>query len=252
MDPYLEGELWPDVHHSLATKIRNMLAPRLRPKYVARIELYTVKDEYPEEEVGIMYPDVEVFRTRQAPETAPKRASREATPANLTLTEPMPVTVRIPSIEIRTVSGLELVTAIEILSPVNKGKSGFEAYQRKRKALKEAEVHLLEIDLLRRGKRIFQHPGLPESDYLICLTRAGQAQTDVWTIDVRDRLPILPIPLLEPDPDLTVSLGKALREIYDEAFYNSTIDYSLPPPPPVLAEEKAEWARQLLSENRED
>ena len=56
MDPYLEGYLWPDVHHRLATQISDQLTPRLRPRYVARIELRVVADEGPEAEIGIMYP----------------------------------------------------------------------------------------------------------------------------------------------------------------------------------------------------
>ena len=45
MDPFLEGYLWPDVHHSLATQIRDQLSPLIRPHYVARIEVQVVRDE---------------------------------------------------------------------------------------------------------------------------------------------------------------------------------------------------------------
>ncbi|MEO0458834.1 MAG: DUF4058 family protein, partial [Cyanobacteria bacterium P01_A01_bin.114] len=48
MDPYLEGYLWPDVHNALAAKIRQQLAPQLQPRYVARLEIYVVEDELPE------------------------------------------------------------------------------------------------------------------------------------------------------------------------------------------------------------
>ncbi|MFP4437023.1 MAG: DUF4058 family protein [Chloroflexaceae bacterium] len=33
MDLYLEGYLWPDVHHRLATALSRQLPPRLRPRY---------------------------------------------------------------------------------------------------------------------------------------------------------------------------------------------------------------------------
>jgi len=33
MDPYLEGYLWVDVHNALASKIRQQLVPKLRPRY---------------------------------------------------------------------------------------------------------------------------------------------------------------------------------------------------------------------------
>ena len=56
MDPYLEGYLWPDVHHRLATQISDQLMPLVWPRYVARIEIQVVSDDAPEAEIGIMYP----------------------------------------------------------------------------------------------------------------------------------------------------------------------------------------------------
>jgi hypothetical protein len=42
MDPYLErSDLWPDVHNSLITALRDYLAPRLRPRYYVSIEQRT-------------------------------------------------------------------------------------------------------------------------------------------------------------------------------------------------------------------
>lgn len=49
MDPYLERpDLWPDVHNSLITALRNDLAPKLRPDYYLAIEerLYTEAAEF--------------------------------------------------------------------------------------------------------------------------------------------------------------------------------------------------------------
>src|SRR5437899_7043524 len=71
MDPYLEGYLWPDVHHRLATQISDQLMPLLRPRYVARIEIQVVPDETPEADIGIMYPDVEIVRARQSDSASP-------------------------------------------------------------------------------------------------------------------------------------------------------------------------------------
>ena len=47
MDPYLEGYLWPDVYHRLATEISRQLTPLLKPRYVARLEIYVFKDSAP-------------------------------------------------------------------------------------------------------------------------------------------------------------------------------------------------------------
>ena len=57
MDPFLEGYLWPDVHHDLASAIRQLIAPLIAPKYVARMNIYTVEDTSPEEDINIIYPD---------------------------------------------------------------------------------------------------------------------------------------------------------------------------------------------------
>src|SRR3989304_5343722 len=77
MGPYLEGYLWPDLHHRLATRISVDLAPLLAPRYVARIVVRTVVEELESgESVGVMIPDVEVFAGR--PPAAPPRAEGEA------------------------------------------------------------------------------------------------------------------------------------------------------------------------------
>jgi hypothetical protein len=76
MDPYLEGYLWADVHNALASKIRQQLVPKLRPRYIARLEIYLVEDTAPEGEIGVLYPDVEVLRGVQL-------ADRQSTEASL-------------------------------------------------------------------------------------------------------------------------------------------------------------------------
>lgn len=252
MDPYLEGYLWPDVHNALANKIRQLLAPRLRPRYAVRLEIYVVEDSTPETEIGIMYPDVEIMLSggqralAQNTSSAATAASLAGTPAALTIPVFEPVAVRVPTVEIRDVASNQLVTCIEILSPVNKRDSGLASYRQKRQRLYHAGVHMLEIDLLRRGARALAHPRVPDSAYLIALTRAHSGATQLWPLELHDALPAVPVPLGEPDPDSLIELGTALAAIYDEAGYDLSIDYTQPPPPPALNEPDAAWLRQLL------
>lgn len=242
MDPYLEGYLWPDVHHSLATQIRDQLNPLVRPRYVARIEVQVVTDATPQGEIGIMYPDVELFRAQPRAEPPPFASAggvlvAEATAA--TVSVPLPaIEVRIPSVEIRDTAQNQLVTSIEILSPVNKREPGLSKYREKCRRLKEAGVHVLEIDLLRRGQRSLVSARIPESAYRMTLTRANLQRADVWAIQVRDPLPILPVPLRSPDPDVLLDLGLALRTIYDRAAYDLSINYDQASPPPPLSPEE--------------
>jgi len=242
MDPYLEGHLWPDVHNSLAYLISVQLTPRLGLPYVVHMNNYTVEDTSPEEDIGIMYPDVEVFHRIKEPAAA---YGRPITPETLVLPAIKPVEVHIPVVEIRDRKNNKLVTAIEILSPVNKRKPGLEPYREKRLRLHYAGVHLIEIDLLRRGERPLEHPYLPKSHYLVSLIRAGTGKTQVWAMDVKEPLPVIPVPLKQPDEDTFLDLDKALKDLYEQRSFEKSIDYGESPPPPAFSEEDLEWMNTL-------
>ena len=260
MDPYLEDYLWSDVHHRLAAQFSRQLAPLLRPRYVARLSVYFVGDRVPAHELGIMYPDVEVvWPQRQPPlEAVPAGVGLApavaVTPAPLTLPLAVPLQVRLVSVEVRdpstgpgqVVAGNQLVTSIEIISPTNKREPGLTAYRQKRDDLMMSAVHLLEIDLIRRGTRSPRAERLPDSPYLAMLTRARHVRAEVWPIGLRERLPVLPVPLRHPDPDVPLDVQTALNTIYDEADYALTLDYHQPPPEPLLAEDDAAWMATLL------
>ncbi len=253
MDPYLEGYLWPDVHHSLATQIRDQLMPYLRPRYVARIEVQVVTDETPEGEIGIMYPDIEIVhaQSRQAAPVFPPALGSvlvaeepPLTPASLLLRN---VEVRVATVEIRDTAQNQLITSIEILSPVNKREPGLAKYREKRRRLQAAGVHLLEIDLLRRGQRALLHSNIPASHYFITLTRASADITEIWALNFQDPLPVVPTPLRAPDADVALDLPRALRTIYERAAYDLSINYNEPPPPPALSPQEEAWVGQQIA-----
>lgn len=248
MDPFLEDDLWPDVHQRLASVICELLAPQISPAYVARLNIYTVTDTAPEEDAGIMYPDVEVLRRKvEEPAVAYGPAGPPPlTPASLTIPATGPIEVRVPVVEIRDRKNNKLITAIEILSPVNKRRPGLQPYREKRKRLHEAGAHLLEIDLIRRGQRPFVHPYLPSSHYMATLMRAGVGRTEVWAFGIKDPLPVLPVPLKAPDEDAVLDLGRALTLIYDRGLYQLSIDYSQPPAPPAFGEEEIAWMKEIV------
>jgi hypothetical protein len=171
----------------------------------------------PEAEIGIMYPDVETVRSF--------RQSEVSTPPTITpFSVSMPlleVEVPMASVEIRDMAQNQLVTCIEILSPINKREPGLSKYREKRRRLHEAGVHLLEIDLLRRGQRPFAHPRIPSTPYLISLTRTGSKFADIWAINLQDPLPVVSIPLRPPDSDVGLDLALAFTTIYERAAYGS-------------------------------
>ncbi len=174
MDPYLEGYLWADVHQALAGQIRKQLAPQVEPTYAVRLAVYMENDLVPASELGVVYPAVEVVRPPQpAPRTLREGLIQTAAiaPAPVFMPLAMPLPVRLVNVEIRDVARNRLVTAIEILSPANKRGPGLDNYRVKRDRLRQAGVHVLEIDLLRRGVRLWPAEYLPDSPYLAVLLR---------------------------------------------------------------------------------
>ncbi len=248
MDPYLEGYLWPDVHNRLAGIIAEMIAPKIAPKYVARLETRMVRDTLPGEDIGIMYPDVEVVLSSKVEEPQISYSSYTQT-SSVTVSIPRikPVDTKIPVVEIKDRASNRLVTAIEILSPINKRAPGLEPYLEKRKELFNVGVHLLEIDLIRRGKRPVHHQKIQDRHYTVNLTRAKNAWTDVWAFNVKDTEPIVLVPLAGDDPDVALDLGEALKIIYKRSMYHLSIDYKEEAPKPPFNEQELTWMQDLFA-----
>ena len=63
-----------------------------------------------------------------------------------------------------------------------------------------------------------------------------------------ETLPLVPIPLLEPDPDVCLDLGAVVASAYERGAFDRDIDYRQPPPPPPLTAEEAAWVEARLGE----
>lgn len=249
MDPYLEGYLWPDFHHELASEIRLRLNEKIAPQYVARIVVRTVMEELEtDESVGLIIPDVQVYGSHPShAASSTSSATAMITPASATVAQPLFYEAELPSIEIRDVAGGILITSIEILSPTNKRGVGYDEYEQKRVQVLQAQAHLVEIDLLRRGRRHVSTATMPRASYYVFLTRTqNRRQVDVWAISLRGSLPTIPIPLRAPDADVPLNLQTAFTEAYERARYDLSIDYAKPAEPP-LNDEDAAWAQELLT-----
>lgn len=241
MDPYLEGSLWTTVHAQLAVEIARLLAPRLRPKYIALPQERMVFDDA--QGIAIersnIYPDVGVVSSDPS---APSPQGGEPSSAPLHLATVVPEAVPHVSVEIRDVDSRTLVTAIEILSPTNKRGSGRDEYLERRRRILSSTAHLVEIDLLRGGHRVPMRQPLPQAPYFVLVTRVSRRPiADVWPVKISESLPAVPIPLLAPDPDVTLDLQQAITNVYDGVGYDLILDYARPSEPP-LSPEDASWA----------
>jgi hypothetical protein len=80
--------------------------------------------------------------------------------------------------------------------------------------------------------------------------RNHRPRIGVWPIQLREALPILPVPLVNPDPDVPLDLGTLVTAVYDRGRYGTQLDYAQPPPPPPFSEEEQAWIDELLREKR--
>ena len=249
MDPYLERpELWPDFHSNLASEIQAQLNRQITPRYFARLSVSLTYEVVEIGETHFIRSDVSIH---QLPASGETRAPVLIPPAPVRSRIPMEVPLRLYSVEIRKTDTGQLVTVIEILSPVNKraGHDAYLDYRRKRRDLLRSPVHLIEIDLLRGGERPPLEDPVPPAPYYVVLSRADRRPTvEVWPIQLWDPLPVLPVPLLEPDPDASLDLGAAMVAVYERGVYSVQIDYRQPPPPPPLSEEEKVWLETWLRE----
>jgi hypothetical protein len=209
MDPYLE-QYWRDVHASLIIYARDQLQPRLPGDLRARVE----------ERVVIYLPDE---------------------PATQTFIEIIDLG-----------SGKRVVTVIEVLSLSNKlPGEGQDLYLRKRDELKQGSVSLVEIDLLRAGKRVLAIPAhrIPDSHrtpYQVCIRRGWQSMAvELYRVALRERLPVIPVPLRETDQDVPLDLQALIDQCYRNGGYDDDLDYRRPLDPPLSPDDES-WADSLL------
>src|SRR5207253_7651908 len=110
--------------------------------------------EMPEESeisIGPIYPDVAMLKSSPA-EGGRGAAGTIAPPLRMATLMRTPVPHI--TVEIRDVANRQLVTVIEVLFPTNKRGEGYDEYVDKRDRILRSSVHLIEIDLLRKGLRV--------------------------------------------------------------------------------------------------
>jgi hypothetical protein len=141
---------------------------------------------------------------------------------------------------------------LEILSPINKmsGTPGRRIYLKQQRRRLDADVHLIEIDLLRDGAHTVACPMRPQReegwDYLVSLHRAGaQNKYELWPTALKDRLPRIAVPLTDGAADVVIDLQAILNRCYESGRYEMRIDYGEECPAP-LSQQNAKWIDELL------
>lgn len=229
MDPYIEAQRWRGFHAHMIVAIQEALMPLLLPKYAADIE----ERVYIEEEVdgapvrNVLYPDVAVETTGAETPLLSGGAATAVQPTRLTV--PILAEQRERFVQIYTLSGRQLVTVIQLLSPSNKRSHslGRSEYLEKRQRLFKAGVNMVEIDLLLQGERLPTNEPLPPADYYAFVARSKQLPVvEVYHWNLGQPLPAIPVPLLEGDPDVVLNLQAVYEQVYTRARYDVQLDFS--------------------------
>jgi hypothetical protein len=257
MDPYIEAcGLWEDFHKKLIGDLERTLAALVPDRYSVRLgeRSYVVLANADGKETSPFHPDVGVTsRAEREPATSQDTATAVAEPT----TDAQGVSMRAYIEEEYRESFIEvyeadpeqrLVTCLEVLSPSNKrrGTPGWELYLRKRQALLLHTANFIEIDLLRGGQRMPMHDPWPKSPYVLLVARRERTPyCRVWSGHYHKPLPVLPVPLTRPDPDVSLPLQPLIEAVYTRSHYERDIDYTRPLTPPLSPDESA-WLEQQL------
>ena len=273
MDPFLEDpHIFPALHHGLAASLNRILNAQLPGPYYAQVELRSevgIIDE--DEDDGPTHPVVPDVLILREPYRAGRGGVALAEPPVIagarTEVSPWVELERLPGeeprhafVEIRdSKRGHKLITVIEILSPSNKSRgSDRMKYQAKQREVLESDASLIEIDLLRTGRRVLPNAHLEEGlrilccPYVVLVSRAWDRDNlslgyIVFPIGQRDPLPCIPVPLKQGEPELPLDLQYVLNDVYDGGPYRrGAVDYAGPIRPPLSGED-AEWAAGLLA-----
>jgi hypothetical protein len=243
MTPFLEqSDTWEDFHTNFITRAQEMLSGQVGPNYFVKVEVRLYLHELSAEQRRY-FGRADVGVTGQ-PATGPStKTVSVAAPMELVMAN---VEVeRHSSLEIRDRRNRRVVTVIELLSPTNTTPGpDRDDYLRKRNILLIERIHFVEIDLRRGGARPGP-PTLPPCDYYALVSRyEDRPKLGVWPLSLHDRLPIIPIPLSAPDPDVLMDLQAVLDRAYDAADYGKYIYGETPEPP--LSEEQLAWAQPFI------
>lgn len=248
MNPYLEQpDVWHDFHDDFLPRLREQVAAQLPPHYIAKLDEHLYIREPPASERtflgrGDVFAAVRPMASAAAGAVA---VAPTAAPSQVVLRQRVDFET-IPFIEIRDRRDRQIVAVLELLSPTNKYSGpDREQYLYKRDLLLRSRSHFVELDLLRGGPRMpFEVPPQPCAYYALVSRLETRPRADCWPIQLAERLPVIPVPLREPDPDVTLDLQAALHAVYDAARYANYL-YEMPPQPALSAEEVA-WARSYL------
>ncbi len=251
MDPYLERH-WRDVHSRLIIYACDQMQTQLPGSLFARVEerVYVERGDSDERS---MYPDLRVVQHHPGGTDTAVAVLDEVEMAEHYIFQVGDEPVTETYLEILDASsGNRVITVVEFLSPSNKiPGEGQDQFLKKRQECREAQVSLVEVDLLRGGKLI---PGISldrvpahhRTGYNVLVRRGWEPGGVVfYALPLREKLRGVHIPLRPTDKDVVLDLQAIVDQCYRNGRYYDTLDYQEELEPPLKGEDAA-WCDALL------
>ena len=250
MNPYLESRrLWREVHNNIIHGMFRFLRRTLPFRYTVIMDERVPIGNDPSRDAPAQYgaPDLSI------------RGGGVRERATVTYQTEGRVTARLPLddetspemfITIGERSQEDPVTIVELLSPSNKltGGHGRSQYLDKRQRVIFSPTHLVEIDLVRRGRPMPVEGYDGDAPYRHLISRwQTRPEVDLYPFRLQTPIPDVPVPLLEEDADAVVPLGSLVDDMYEQDYYSNYADYNSDPEGP-LSDDDRQWIDLLLRE----
>ena len=253
LNPWLE-EFWRDVHAKFLVYACDQLNTELPPDLHARVdERLAVEAEEDKNKARTYLPDVAITEPwdRPAGPVLGRQGMGAAVAEPIIVDTGQQVLRHVEIVDSRA----HVITAIELLSPSNKEEAAAQVHWGiKRLDYLRGGINVVEIDLLRSGGWVLPDRSLLKPlppgrvFHYICVTCPPRlSRHEFYVVSLRERLPAIRVPLRRTDPDVALDLQILVDQCYERGRYDSLLDYTKPPHPPLPDEEVA-WAKQTIDE----
>jgi hypothetical protein len=133
------------------------------------------------------------------------------------------------------------------------GELAREQYRKKRGMFISGGVNVVEIDLVRQGSSVFPYEMLEltrakAAPYGVCVFRASHLkEREAYVVGLRDRLPVISIPLRPTDADVALELQPLIDQCHERGRYH-LLRYRAELDPPLSAADAA-WVQETLRQH---
>jgi len=242
MDPFIEGSgYWGEFHMNMIVAMQNALNAKMPKGFAATIDVYVwIHEPSAEERAKRVKPDVFITGAKGRAKSLSATTRRKAV-SQIVL--PAVERRKVRSIKIEDLEQQRVVTAIELLSPSNKdGSLDHDIYMAKRAVYLGGQISLVEIDLLRGGKRMpLGETGSEAWDFYVMISRPWELpKADFWPLTLRDKLPTIDVPIVREIKPVTLNLQEAFASSYERCLYATKLNYSRDLTPRPRGDD-AEW-----------